>query len=219
MKTAHSSFPRGRIVNKNLAVSICAAVAGLFISPASAGPMDLSRIPCDFPWETFTTESNTIGMLFDDNSADVNPRFLDITNVQAGNFTVEMKFFMKTYRGFDQNSSIGVQIWEGLERFGKDKSKKGHFLVLFTSDGNLDVQRWNGSYYATMKHKSRFSLAPQKPQTLKVDASKAGSIKVYINNKLQMSVRVRKLKVNAETPVRICAFPGTWMEITSFEVK
>ena len=205
-------------MDKNRFIFLILMISGLLTSRGAAEIMDLSGIPCEFPWEPFTTESNTTGILFEDRSTSSKPFFLDITNAPAGNFMVEIKFTMKTFKGFDQNSAIGIQIWEGLERFGKDKSKKGHFLVLYTSDGNLEIWRWNGSYYSTVSRKTRFALAPQKPQTLRVEASRTGSIKVYVKKKLQMSARV-KVKVNAETPVRLCAFPGTWMELTSLEVK
>jgi hypothetical protein len=190
----------------------------LFFGSVNTAALDLSKVQCDLPWEVFSTESNTTGIHFEEQRMSGNPYFLWMTNVEPGNFTAEMKFSMRTLLSSDMVSSVGIQIWEGLETFGKDKSRKGHFLILFNSNGHLEVKRWNGSYYTTLTYMNRFSLGADKPQVLKVEAIKAGSIKVYLNDKIQMTVRV-KPKVNINTPVKLCAFPGTWMEMTSFTVK
>jgi hypothetical protein len=72
--------------------------------PLLAGPMDLASVKCGLPWEQFTTESNTPGILFEDKTDNDKVFFLPMTNVPYGNFTVEMQFTMSSFLGSDRSS-------------------------------------------------------------------------------------------------------------------
>ncbi len=192
-------------------------LVGLRVSLFAAS-MDLATVKCDEPWATFTTESNTSGIMFEDRSSLDKVFFLPMTNLAPTNSIVEMVFSMRTLIGQDRSSSIGLWLWDGIEKFGKDKSLNGHYLVLFDNSGNMDIKHWNGKYYSISSHKSRFTFNPGKVQKLKVETSKSGMIKVYINNKILMTCRTR-LKIKVPSILGICATAGTWMEMTSFGVK
>lgn len=187
-------------------------------SPLVARPLDLAGVPCDFPWEHFTTGSNTTGILFEDRSPLGPPRFLTLGTAPASNFSVEVRFTLKNIAGPDLSPAVGLQLWEGLERFGKDRSKPGHFLVLYTASGHLEVRRWNGSHYAVVDRRTRFDLRPARPRTLRVEASKAGSLRVYLDGTIRMTVRPHpRIRVDRETPVRLAATPGAWAEFVSVD--
>ncbi|GEM_PF-4550260 len=205
-------------MNKGFSSIFLGIILCFFIQTGYSSIIDLSKIPCELPWEQFTTESNTIGIFFEDKSESKGFFLLPITNSPAPGYTVEMKFSMRSLIGSDRTSSVGFKILENVETFGKKKDCPGHFLVLFDNNGNLDIKRWNGSYYSVVAHRSRFTFTPGRQQSMKVDVSPAGSIKVYLNNKLQMAYRFKK-KVLESTPVSICAMPGTSLEVVSFEIR
>jgi hypothetical protein len=190
----------------------------LFAAVVSATPVDLSRITCELPWEQFTTESNTIGILFEDRTEKGSPSFLEISNLPPSDTVLETKFILKSLLESDRSSSFGFQVWEGLSQRGIDPLRARHYLILMTSEGNLEVYEWNGSYYSIVNRKSRFAIRTGLVQTMKVEIMRSGSIKIYLNNKLQLAVRT-KTRVTQSFPLRLCAYPGTYVEILSLEIR
>lgn len=152
--------------------------------------------------------------MFEDRSSISKPFFLDIGNVSK-NFSVTFTFLLEPLNIEDKNSASGIQILDGIETFGKDK--RGHFLVLYTTEGNLEVKRWNGLYYSIVQRKVLFNFKPKRERTMKIEVTEKGVIKVYLDKKLYLTVRT-KLNVNKETPLRLCAFPGINLQILKLEI-
>jgi hypothetical protein len=192
----------------------------LMLACGSVGavPVDLSKIVCELPWEQYTTESNTVGILFEDRGDKPGVFVLPIATSPAPAYTAELKFSMRSLIGGDRTASVGFQILEGAPLFGKRNKLIGHFLVLFDNNGNLDVKKWNGKYYSVVAHRTRFTFTPGKQEIMQVEVSQNGSIKIYMNNKLQLTYRTGG-RILEPTPVALVADSGVSFEVSSLEIR